>query len=779
MSTFAQQILRAVKLNDVLELLKSYEAEFNKPDLHDRVLIFDVVASRPRRLSVANAEENERNENGASNQNKDGSDSETKDGSDGETAKTENVEDVEIGVNTNDESETESDDCEIASNYVNGSQQIENKLSNESQDDDDWSIKVEEANDTEVTNKHETVLNEDVETNQNTSNGNKMKGQQKSEITNDDNDATPSLNDKLDKEQSENSNEISSKSNEAINYPTNEGQTIRQHKFYIHGTWLAIQSSYFRSLFFSGTKESSAQEVHVQISESEEQAHLMLLEAMYKIDMLDNVHVDELLEVLRLSHKYDAKFVFKKCKNCLEAAVVSIEIFEKIMCFIAVDSTITDVKDLVKNLLHYLVKEFSPLDKTWQTTRFENLSETTLKYLLSSDKLVANSENTIFHALMHWIEQRGIDNVLQSQELPSLLSLIRFELMSIDYLHNIVQHNSVAKKLPDFNDHFIRGISYHALPDTLIQRLPRQPVKRKASMQFILSTEASKQFFIPYTWVIAVEVLDKLAQTGQTIKSCEFWYCGYKMVLVISHVLKFTGGNKASFNATLSLAVINLTEQSEVMIQWQPASQSFRSTPPERKYTFEKKACVSCVDITYETEVHQEESNSNEASRPIAMSKSSRFTFNTPSTNTLGASESTTFSFVNVASSNTNTLGASKPTSFSLFSVASPSGNTFGASTPSCSLFGFAAAPRTTSSGPFGGGVAPRTTSLGPFGGVVAPRTTSSGLFSGVAAATTTSSFGSVASSNTNMLGASKPASVSKKESPIPCLSIDVKMKLV
>jgi hypothetical protein len=97
---------RAVKLNDVLELLKLFEAEFNKPDLHDRVLIFDVVASRPRRLRVATVEENERNENGARSQNKDGSDGET--------------ENVEIGVNANDESETESDDCEIASKYVNG-----------------------------------------------------------------------------------------------------------------------------------------------------------------------------------------------------------------------------------------------------------------------------------------------------------------------------------------------------------------------------------------------------------------------------------------------------------------------------------------------------------------------------------------------------------------------------------------------------------------------------------------------------------------------------------
>ena len=104
MSIFTQTMSRAVKLNDVLDLLKLFEAEFNKPDLHDRVLIFDVVASRPE-----NAGENERNENEARSQ--------SKDRSDDETAKAEHE---EIGVNANDESETESDDCEIASKYVNG-----------------------------------------------------------------------------------------------------------------------------------------------------------------------------------------------------------------------------------------------------------------------------------------------------------------------------------------------------------------------------------------------------------------------------------------------------------------------------------------------------------------------------------------------------------------------------------------------------------------------------------------------------------------------------------
>jgi hypothetical protein len=90
---------RALKQDDVLELSKLYEAEFNKPDMHDRVLIFDVVASWPRRL------ENEGIKNETSNQ--------SEDGSDGETAEIENVEN---SVNTSDENETESHDCEIASN---------------------------------------------------------------------------------------------------------------------------------------------------------------------------------------------------------------------------------------------------------------------------------------------------------------------------------------------------------------------------------------------------------------------------------------------------------------------------------------------------------------------------------------------------------------------------------------------------------------------------------------------------------------------------------------
>jgi hypothetical protein len=570
------------------------------------------------------------------------------------------------------------------------------KLSNESEDDhirtasnenntgliDNVSIDIQDANETEVTTEHETVLHE-------------------SEITNDDNDATPSLNGK---EQSENSNEISSESNEATSYPTNE-EIIRQHKFYIHGIWLAVQSSYFRSLFFGGMKESNATEVHVQILASEEQAHLMLLEAMYKIDTLDNASVDELLEVLRLAHKYDVKFVFKKAKYCLQAAVVSLDICETIMCFIKVDNTITDVEDLASTLQSFLAKKFSPLDKTWQTTSFEKLCEPSVRYLLSSDELVTASENTIFHALTHWIEQHGIENVLESEGMPSLLSVIRFELMPVDYLYNIVQHNPVAKKFADFHDHYLRGISYHALSSKMRETLRNQPVKREGSTTFI-----------PYTWVIPRDKLDALVGIDKDLKSDEFWYCGYRVVLTISHVKKVDGNyytlsnNKETFNAKLSSEIINLKQHSVVVISWRVKSEANNYySHCTINHSFENGAHKSSVDIHYEIEVQQEISSTN-------------------ATGLFPCSMVPTKSSTNVA-----------PFSF----TGKPSVKPFGSTTTQTTGFIFASAVQPTKPCP-----------------------------------TPALSFG--IASSTNTMKTSKPASVANQEIPnTPCLSIDVYMNLV
>ena len=77
------------------------------------------------------------------------------------------------------------------------------------------------------------------------------------------------------------------------------------------------------------------------------------------------------------------------------------------------------------------------------------------------------------------------------------------------------------------------------------------------------------------------------------------------MRLVISDIVKDRDLHEtyAMFMAKLSLEICNLTEESEVSIQWQPTSQCFKSTPHEQIHTFDKKTSLSSVDIKYKIKV--------------------------------------------------------------------------------------------------------------------------------------------------------------------------------
>ena len=277
--------------------------------------------------------------------------------------------------------------------------------------------------------------------------------------------------------------------------------------------------------------------------------------------------------------------------------VDSLKVCEIIMRFIEVDNTITDVEDIASTLQSFLAKEFSPLDQTWQTQSFEELCKPSVRYLLSSDELLAASENTIFHALMHWIQQQGTESVLESEGMSSILSVVRFELIPIDYLYNIVQYHSIARKLPAFNHLYLRGISYHALSNNMKRKLLCQPVEREPSTELLLV----------HTWVIPRNKLDNLVGTDNELISDRFWFSGYEMVLIIANVVKaqYSRGFQELYKAKLLLLILNLTEQSEVEIQWQAESVSFTQKPRVQFQTFEKEKPLTLVNLEFKMEKPQ------------------------------------------------------------------------------------------------------------------------------------------------------------------------------
>ena len=115
-------------------------------------------------------------------------------------------------------------------------------------------------------------------------------------------------------EDKESVSEQSSDQSEDENKPTS-------NKLFVHSQWLAVHSPYFKALFYSGMKETFSKEVVMKIYQHELQAHQTLIEAMYKLDVLEGKDYRFVLNVLVLAQKYDVRHVIKKCKYVLLSTI--------------------------------------------------------------------------------------------------------------------------------------------------------------------------------------------------------------------------------------------------------------------------------------------------------------------------------------------------------------------------------------------------------------------------------------------------------------------------
>ncbi|XP_028405904.1 BTB/POZ domain-containing protein POB1-like [Dendronephthya gigantea] len=322
-------------------------------------------------------------------------------------------------------------------------------------------------------------------------------------------------------------------------------------KLFVHSQWLAVQSPYFKALFYSGMKETFTKEVVMMIYEHELLAHLTLIEAMYKFDVLDGKDHLLISKVLVLAHKYDVRHVIKKCKYILLSTTPSLEICEFILREAAHLEGMTEIYKIIEK---FLVKEFTPIDKTWTMDKFADLSEAALKLLLGSDNLATQSENTIFVALMRWVEL-NIGSFVE--EKPDLLDVVRFQFMSVDFLHDVVQNHVVASKIPGFSKYLVKGLAYHGFSKIRRNQLDPKPKKRPA---------LPKDDGATFSWVIDEELQKTLSDSlGDSIYSEEFWFQGYQMQLDLSYE---EDQSKCSFY----LSILNLGEESCLNVSYRAES---------------------------------------------------------------------------------------------------------------------------------------------------------------------------------------------------------------
>ena len=295
-------------------------------------------------------------------------------------------------------------------------------------------------------------------------------------------------------------------------------------------------------------KENLDKEVHVKVSESEENAYLILLEAMYCGDVLNDKTVSELLAVLELANKYDLKFIFKKCKYVLQKNATTFEVSTQMMQVIKVKHDMSDVEELATTIGLVFAKEFSPLDNNWKSEKFTTLSQPSLKYLLCSDDLTVQCENTVFHALMNWMEQNEIDPTTTSD----LLCVVRFKLIMVDYLYNVVKDHFIASKMPKYDELFLNAMIYHALPVEQKKLFREQPLVGKDPGKIS-----------QYTVVVEGQDFEAAQKTGTYESSDVFSACGYEMRVDLSFErIRYSSGTYAV------LHVRNLGEESFAPLQF-------------------------------------------------------------------------------------------------------------------------------------------------------------------------------------------------------------------
>ncbi|CAB4004453.1 kelch 28 isoform X2 [Paramuricea clavata] len=291
-------------------------------------------------------------------------------------------------------------------------------------------------------------------------------------------------------------------------------------KLYVHSQWLAVQSPYFKALFYSGMKETYTNEVVMKIYEDELQAHLTLIGAMYKLDVLNDKDYRLLVQVLVLANKYDVRLVIKKCKCVLLSTTLTLEMCEYILQEM---ERLSDKADIYEMLEKFLVKEFTPIDETWTMQKFTELSEAALRLLLRSDNLGSRSENTVFVALMKWVKSNLSFRV---RYICDLLDLVRFEFMTIDFLVDMVQEHTIARRMPGFNTYLLNGLAYHGYSQIRREQLEPKPKKRR------LVESAGPTF----SWVIDDQLREKLSKfTEVSVFSNRFWYQGYAMQLQLTY----------------------------------------------------------------------------------------------------------------------------------------------------------------------------------------------------------------------------------------------------
>ncbi|XP_076619748.1 kelch-like protein 5 [Colletes latitarsis] len=243
-------------------------------------------------------------------------------------------------------------------------------------------------------------------------------------------------------------------------------------RFPAHRLVLSAGSEYFAAMFTSSLRESAQNEVELMGVDGDALWALVCYCYTGCIELRED-SIETLLATARLLQlnpvvKACCQFLRKQLhpSNCL-----GIRMF----------ADMQGCTDLLEHAHAYTTKNFMEVTKNQE---FLSLSANEVAKLLESEDLNVPSEETIFHALMTWLEH-GPEN--RREDASRLLSLVKLPLLSPAFIADNIESNEMFKDQKVVQELVMEALKYHLLPERrpLLQSGRTKP--RKATVGHMLA----------------------------------------------------------------------------------------------------------------------------------------------------------------------------------------------------------------------------------------------------------------------------------------------------
>ncbi|KAI4874676.1 hypothetical protein NFI96_034610 [Prochilodus magdalenae] len=209
---------------------------------------------------------------------------------------------------------------------------------------------------------------------------------------------------------------------------------IDDQEFPCHRLVLAASSPYFKAMFLSDLSESNKREV--VLKDVSPGIMGMILRYIYTSDI--NLTEQNVQDIFMVSNMYQIPSIFSVCVSYLEQKMVlsnCLAIF-RLGLLLECHRLASAARDYICDRFELIIR-----DKD-----FHQLGSGELAAIITCDSLNVEKEETVFEALMEWVEYNQRERL---KDVPDLLHCVRFRLMSPVYFKEKVEGHRFVRVNPE------------------------------------------------------------------------------------------------------------------------------------------------------------------------------------------------------------------------------------------------------------------------------------------------------------------------------------------